>query len=90
MIQKLFQNRTYGKFKEGSAVTALVTRTKTRAGNVFWLIKTPFTRKGLYHDPNTFELKEGTVRIIYKYANKNFETHVVPIDPTNDKVIEEV
>jgi len=86
---KIFENRTYGNYDERSPVTALMTRTTTQMGNVFWLIKTPITKYGKYHDPNTFELKKGKVRVVYKYASRQFETFYVPIDPENDTVIKE-
>ena len=58
-------------------------------GNVFWLIKTPITKNRQYHCPNTFSLKEGKTRVVYKFANRQLETYYVPIDPENDTVIKE-
>lgn len=84
MMMKLFENRTPGSYVVGSPITALVTRTKTEKGNVFWLIKTPLTTKAMYTDPNTFVLKEGKVSVVCKYANWKFESYNVPVDPNND------
>jgi hypothetical protein len=76
---KLFENRRPGNYTEGSPSKAAITRTTTPKGNVFWLIKTPFTTCGDYCDPNTFELKNGRCRIVYKIAKGRREKYYVPI-----------
>jgi hypothetical protein len=76
---KLFENRQPGNYTEGSPNEAVITRTTTTQGNVFWLLKTPFTKYGEYHDPATFELKNGRCRIVYKIAKRRMEKYYVPI-----------
>lgn len=84
---KLFENRTVGNYIEGSPIVAYVTRTKTPANNVYWLIKSPFKRTAAYTDTVTFELKTGPVYVVYKYSKWTVEKFMVPADPENDEAI---
>jgi|TARA_B110000238_G_C15952547_1_gene363852 hypothetical protein len=76
---KLFENRRPGNYTEGSPNKAAITRTTTQQGNVFWLLKTPFTIYGDYCDPDTFEMKNGRSRLVYKIAKGRWEKYYVPI-----------
>lgn len=84
---KIFENRRPGNYVEGRPVSAMITRTTTSGGNVYWLIKTPFTQYGEYTDPTTFELKNGRCRTIYKIAKGKIEKYYMPIESYQDAPI---